>query len=81
MGKENGFAYQVLVLLIIIVIAIAGVVINKIVGKNGVLNRVAQVETEYSKEDVLERINYKVTQKFIELNNEAKASNRNISEL
>lgn len=81
MGKENGFAYQVLVLIIILVIAIAGVIINKIVGKDGVLNKVAEVETEYTKEDVLEKINYKVTQKFIEINNEAKASNRNISEL
>lgn len=81
MGKENGFAYQILVLIIIIVIAIAGVIINKIVGKNGVLNKVAEVETEYSKEDVLKKINYVVTQKFIEINNEAKASNRNISEL
>ncbi len=81
MGKENGLAYQVLVLVIIFVIAVAGVLINKIVGKNGVLDRVAEVETEYSKEDVLEKINYVVTQKFIELNNEAKASNRNISEL
>ena len=81
MGKENGLAYQVLVLVIIFVIAVAGVLINKIVGKNGVLDRVAEVETEYSKEDILEKINYVVTQKFIELNNEAKASNRNISEL
>ena len=81
MGKENGFAYQVLVLIIIIVIAIAGVIINKIIGKDGVLNKVAEVETEYSKADVLEKINYVVTQKFIEINNEAKASNRNISEL
>lgn len=81
MGKENGLAYQVLVLVIIFVIAVAGVLINKIVGKNGVLDRVAEVETEYSKEDILEKINYVVTQKFIELNNEAKSSNRNISEL
>ncbi len=81
MEKENGFAYQALVLIIIIVIAVAGVIINQIIGKNGVLNRVAEVENEYSKEDVLEKINYKVTQKFIEINNEAKVSNRNISEL
>lgn len=81
MGEENGIAYQIIVLLIIVVIAIAGVVINKIVGKDGVLNRVAEVETEYSKEDVLEKINYVVTQKFIEINNEAKANNRNISEM
>lgn len=81
MGKENGFAYQVLVLIIIIIIAVAGVVINKIVGKNGVLNKVVEVEAEYSKEDVLEKINHKVTQKFIEINNEAKANNKNISEM
>lgn len=81
MEKENGFAYQILVLIIIIVIAIAGVVINKIVGKNGVLDRVVEVETEYSKETVLEKINYKITQKFIEINNEAKVNNRNISEM
>ncbi len=81
MSKQNGFAYRVLVLIIILVIAIAGVMMNKIVGKNGVLNRVVEVETQYSKEDVLEKINHKVTQKFIEINNEAKANNRNISEL
>lgn len=81
MYKENGFAYQILILIIIIIIAVAGVVINKVIGKNGVLNQVAKVETEYDKEDVLEKINYKITQKFIEINNEAKASGRNISEM
>ena len=80
MGKENGFAYQVLILIIIIIIAIAGVCINKVVGKNGVLDRVSTVETEYSKEDVLEKINYKITQKFIEINNQAKQENKSISE-
>jgi len=45
------------------------------------LNKVAEVETEFSKEDVLEKINYKVTQKFIELNNVAKENNQNISDL
>lgn len=81
MGKENGFAYKIVILLIIIIIAVAGVLINKIVGKNGMINKVAEVETEYSKEEVLERINYKVTQKFIEINNEAKANNGNIAEM
>lgn len=81
MYKENGFAYQILVLIIIIVIAIAGVVINKVIGKNGVLDKVATVENEYFKEDVLEKINYKVTQKFIELNNVAKETGKSISEL
>ena len=79
MLKEDGLAYQVLVLVIIIIIASAGVLINKVIGKNGMLNKVAEVETEFSKEDVLEKINYKVTQKFIELNNVAKENNQNIS--
>lgn len=81
MLKEDGLAYQVLVLVIIIIIASAGVLINKVIGKNGMLNKVAEVETEFTKEDVLEKINYKVTQKFIELNNVAKENNQNISEL
>lgn len=81
MYKENGFAYQILILIIIIIIAVAGVVINKVIGKNGVLNQVAKVETQYNKEDILEKLNYKVTQKFIEINNQAKANNQNISEL
>lgn len=81
MGRENGFAYQVLVLVVIIIIAIAGVCINKVVGKKGVIDRVTTVETEYSKEDVLEKINHKITQKFIEINNQAKQENKSISEL
>lgn len=81
MDKENGFAYQILALIIIIVIAIAGVFINELVGKDGVLNKVAEVENQYTKEEVLEKINYKVTQKFIELNNEAKATGKSISEI
>lgn len=81
MNKENGFAYQVLILIIIIIIAIAGVIINKVVGKNGLVDKAVTVETEYSKEDVVEKINYIVTQKFIELNNQAKENNQNISEV
>lgn len=81
MLKEDGFAYQVLVLIIIIVIAIGGVLINKVIGKDGMVNKVVEVESEFSKEDVLERLNNKVTQKFIELNNTAKQNKQNISEL
>ena len=81
MGRENGFAYQILVLIVIIIIAIAGVCINKVVGKKGVIDRVTTVETEYSKEEVLEKINHKITQKFIEINNQAKENNQSISEL
>ena len=81
MKEENGFAYQILVLMIILVIAVAGVLINQVVGRDGVINRVAEVETEYSKEDVLEKINHKVTQKFIELNDIAKQNNQKISDL
>lgn len=81
MGGENGFAYQLLILAVIIIIAIAGVCINKVVGKKGVIDRVTTVETEYSKEEVLEKINHKITQKFIEINNQAKQENKNISEL
>ncbi len=63
MKEENGLAYQILVLIIIIVIAMAGVIINKIIGKNGVIEKATEVETEFTKEDVLEKINHKVTRK------------------
>jgi len=81
MLKENGFTYKFMVLIIIIVIAIAGVVINKVVGRNGMITQVTEVENKYSKADVLEKINYKITQKFIELNNTAKENNQKISDL
>lgn len=81
MLKEGGFAYQMLVLIIILVIAIAGVLINQVIGKDGMVDKVVEVETEFRKEDVLEKLNYKVTQKFIELNNMAKQNNQKISEL
>ena len=81
MEKENGLAYQVLILIIIIVIAVAGVLINKLIGKNGVLDQVATVENNYNKEEVLDKLNNIVTQKFIEINNQAKENNGNISEM
>ena len=81
MLKENGFTYKFMVLIIIIVIAIAGVVINKVVGRDGMITQVTEVENKYSKADVLEKINYKITQKFIELNNTAKENNQKISDL
>ncbi len=64
MKEENGLAYQILVLIIIIVIAMAGVLVNKIIGKNGVIEKATEVETEFTKEDVLEKINHKVTRKI-----------------
>jgi len=81
MFKEDGLVYQLLILGIIIVIAGAGVLINKVIGKDGMVNSLAQVENNYTKEDVLEKINYKVTQKFIELNNVAHENGQNISEI
>lgn len=81
MNKENGFAYQILILIVIIIIAIAGVLINKIIGKDGIIEQATLVEEEFSKEDILEKLNFKITQKFIELNNIAKENNQNISEI
>jgi hypothetical protein len=81
MGKENGVAYQILVLIVIIIIATIGVLINKLIGKNGLIDKVSVMESEYSKEDILEKINYKITQKFIDINNEAKENNKSVSEL
>lgn len=81
MYEENGFAYQLVVLIVIIVIAITGVAINKTIGKNGVASKVVTIEDSFTKNDVLEKINHIITQKFIELNNQAKESNQTIADL
>lgn len=81
MNKEQGVAYQMLILIVIIVIAVAGVLINKIIGKNGIIEQATIVENEFSKEEIVEKLNQKITQKFIELNNVAKQNNQNISEI
>ena len=41
----------------------------------------AHYENNYNKEEVLDKLNNLVTQKFIEINNQAKENNGNISEM
>ena len=81
MKQENGFAYKILILIITAILIVGGVVLYKILGKNGVREHVEEVEMQYAKENILEKINYLVTQKFIEINNQAKANGQNISEI
>ena len=81
MKNQNGWAYRILIIMIMIIVAVSAVIIYRIVGRNGVINRVSAVENDYLKEDILERMNSVVTQKFIEINNQAKENHQNIAEL
>ena len=73
--KENkGLTLIALVITIIILLILAGVSLNMIIGENGILTKATTVEQSYNKGEVLEEINVMITEKYLDAY--SKASSR-----
>ena len=66
MKKNKGLTLISLVVTIIILLIMAGVSINMIIGENGVLTQATTVEEEYNKGEVLEELNVMITEKYLD---------------
>lgn len=78
MKKENGASIILLILVIIVLIIIAGVSLN-IVYKN--VNKYTETEVEYNKEEIVEKLNLIVKEKYVLDYKYASENNKNIDEI
>lgn len=65
MKEEKGLTTVNLIFLIIIIIATIGVIIHFSVGDEGVITRVSKNEEEFNKTEILDEINFAITQKYL----------------
>lgn len=74
MKNNKGLTLVSLVVTIIILLILAGVSINMIIGENGVLTQATTVEEEYNKGEVLEELNVMVTEKYLDAYSKASSN-------
>ena len=74
MEKNKGLTLISLVITIIILLILAGVSINLIIGDNGILARATNVEVTFNKSEVIEEINILATEKYLDAYNKASAA-------
>ncbi len=78
MKKENGASIILLVIVIVVLVIIAGVALH-VVYKN--LNRFTETEVEYNKEEIVEKLNLIVKEKYVLDYKYASENNKNIDEI
>jgi len=78
MKKENGASIILLVIVIVVLAIIAGVALH-VVYKN--LNRFTETEVEYNKEEIVEKLNLIVKEKYVLDYKYASENNKNIDEI
>lgn len=74
MKNNKGLTLVALVITIIVLLILAGVSLNMIMGENGILTRATTVEVTYNKGEVIEEINILATEKYLNAYNEASAA-------
>ena len=65
MKRDNGLSIVALIITIVILLVVAVFAYIKIFGENGILRKYNESETEYNKEEIVEKINTIVKQKYI----------------
>lgn len=71
MKNNKGLTLVSLVVTIIVLLILAGVSLNMLIGDNGVLTKATTVEVSYNKGEVIEELNILSTEKYLEAYNEA----------
>ena len=75
MKKNEGLTLISLVITIIILLILAGVSLNMILGENGLIAKATTVEVTFNKSEVIEELNILATEKYLAAYNEASANN------
>ena len=65
MRREDGLSVISLVIIIVILIAILGVAIKVILGEGGILEKYSQADYEYNKNEIVEKLNYIIKEKYV----------------
>ena len=57
---EKGITLVALVITIIVLIILAGISINLVLGENGIIKKAKEATIEYDKQEAIEKINFKI---------------------
>ncbi len=81
MKKDNGFSAIGLIITIIILLILVVVAIHFLFGKDGVINKLKNEDTEYNKTEVVEQINLIIKQKYFGDSKYALENKKDINEI
>ena len=81
MRREDGLSIIALIIIIVILIIIAVFAYNKIFGEDGIVTQYSENETEYNKEEIVDKLNLIVKEKYILDSKYAVENNQNIDEV
>lgn len=74
MENNKGLTLIALVITIIVLLILAGVSLNLVLGDEGIIAKATTVEVSFNKSEVIEEINILATEKYLEAYNEASAA-------
>lgn len=65
MKKENGLTAVALVFFIGVIIVVVGIIINFSIGEEGVITKASHDEEEFNMTEVLDELNFSITEKYL----------------
>ena len=65
MNREDGLSIISLIIIIILLVVIAVVAVNKIFGKDGVVNQIKEADNDYNKTEIVDNLNLVVKEKYV----------------
>ena len=81
MRREDGLSIVALIIIIVILVVVAVLAYIKIFGEKGIVTQYSESETEYNKEEVVDKLNLIVKEKYIFDSKYATENNQNIDDI
>ena len=81
MRREDGLSIVALIIIIVILIVVAVFAYIKIFGEKGIVTQYSESETEYNKEEIIDKLNLIVKEKYIFDSKYATENNQNIDDI
>lgn len=81
MRREDFFSILILFVIIALLIALAVFAINKVFGKEGVIDQYTEADNEYNKSEIVDKLNLIIKEKYIFDYKYATANNKTVTEV
>lgn len=81
MRKEDGLSIIALIIIIVLLVVVAVIAYNKIFGQDGIVDQYTEIDTEYNKDEIVDKMNLIVKEKYIFDTKYATENNLNIEEI
>lgn len=81
MRREDGLSIVALIIIIVILVIVAVFAYYKIFGDDGIVSQYSEIDTEYNKDEIVEKLNFLVKEKYVFDTKYATENNLNIDEI